>query len=98
MGNIEPEDIDPSIDLIANHIERLNAFLQPIFITDDPLCFVYKFVTFLEELKQTNHLVFSQFCLKASIFMMEDLKIKMQKKNYRYNKLYKLESRDVMKF
>jgi len=95
LGNIRQEEIEDYILTVRRAISKLNKFLRLIIITDDNLFFVSKFMQFLDELKEVNEKVFSQLYLQSSIYIMEDLEIKYQKRNFRYNKMHRIESSNM---
>ena len=76
-------------------LNKIRDILREINPADDPLIFSFISSTLLAEIERLNLEIFSKYKVKCGLFIIENIKLKDQKKNYRYNKVYLMNSRGL---
>lgn len=87
---IEVDQKNELYDKFLKGIEYINSLLCVINYNEITYMFVYHFVTLIDEIDYLNQNLFYKMMIRCGLFMTEDLRLSYQRKNFRYNKLYKV--------
>jgi len=89
------DELNKSYELFIDSIHHINSLLAVLNYNDIIVLFLYHVISLMDEIEMLNNKVFSRYLLKCSLFMVEDLKLVHQKKNFRYHRLYRIESKSI---
>lgn len=92
---LKDEDLLPGYKLFNQGLIHIGEILKELNPVDDPVVFSYFSSCLLSEIERLNREIFQKFKVKCGLFITENLKLKDQKKNFRYNKLYLINSRSL---
>lgn len=95
MKYLRKGDLQKGYTLFKQGLIHIGEILKEINPVDDPVVFSYFSSCLLSEIERLNQKIFQKFKVKCGMFITENLKLKDQKRNYRYTKLYYINSRSL---